>query len=113
MPNAIAQVMPEIGSIGGARAGLSPNAHSGPSSYVQAATTGDPLQATEFGMLYLCFVAAGVTSDGLYRVTPIGPGAAGPVTSVKLVWTDFTTGLEVPAGTDLSGSSVSIFAIGL
>jgi len=113
MPShAIANVFPAGGSLGNFRGGLSPNGHAGPASYVQLATTGDPLQAVEFGFLWLVHVQGGYTSDKLYLVRPVNP-TVGPTASVALQWIDISSGLEVAAGTDLSGSTVNLLALGL
>ncbi len=112
MPSyAIAPIFPPAGSLGNLRAGLSPNGHPGPSSYVQSDTTGDPLKATEFGFSWLCFVMAGITSDKLYLVRAINPTLV-PGATVALQWIDLSSGLEVGAATDLSGSTVNLFALG-
>ena len=113
MPSyAIAPIFPSAGSIGKLRAGLSPNGHPGPTSYVALATTGDPLPATEFGFLWLMFVIGGYTSNKLYQVIPLNP-TVGPSATIPLQWIDVSSGLEVIAGTDLSASTVNLFALGL
>ena len=98
-------------SVGGKRLALAPNGHAGPASYVQAATTGDPLQAAEFGMKYieLCHrwrqfqwhpYGAGGESHGWSRLER----------EVDVVVT--ATGAEVAAGVNLSTSKVNLLVIG-
>jgi hypothetical protein len=99
-------------SVGGKRLALAPNGHAGPASYVQATTTGDPLQAAEFGLKYIdAVLTSGVTSNGTYTVRPVNP-TDGPVQSVKLAWYVTATGAEVAAAVNLSASKVNLLVIG-
>jgi len=116
-PNTVAAFPDSVAGIGNRVTGLSPNGHAGPTSYAvvvvgtNPVTAGDVLQASEFGLRWIEHVFGGVTSDGLYEVRAANP-TSGPVTSLSLQWIDLTSGLEVAALTDLSGSVVNLWVIG-
>lgn len=100
--------------------------HIGPASYVPMQPgsptaipidDGDRVQAVEAGMKYLSYVSGGLTDDGLYEVVAVPlsntlsqPG--GPTTSYGLVWYVVNTRTQVTEGTDLSGSTIRLFALG-
>lgn len=91
--------------------------HSGPASYVQIATTGDPVTATEFGLKWIESMAPAQSASGTYTVLPIFTNVqvnpyAGGQTSVKLAW--FTTAgmTEVAGAVNLSAERVRLTAIG-
>lgn len=99
-------------SIGGKRLALSPNGHAGPTSYTVVSSPtagGDFLQASEFGLKTIDFVAT--SSNGTHRVTPRNP-TSGPSTTVQLKWFVEATGAEVAGAVNLSTSVISLFVIG-
>ncbi len=72
---------------------------------------GDVVQASEFGLTYLENVfSPGLTQDGLYWVDVAMP-IAGPVKSVRLLWTVQSTGVQAGA-VNLSASIVNLAAVG-
>lgn len=114
--------------IGYSKASVFP--HAGPASYIPmqpgspAAVPiddGDRVYATEAGLKFFDYVAAGITDDGLYEVVAVplnesdNGGAntpAGGYASYGLVWYVINTRTQVTETTDLSGSIVRLFAVG-
>lgn len=100
--------------------------HAGPTSYQQMQPgspvsipidDGDRVYATEAGLKYFDYVVGGLTDDGLYEVVAVPlsnslyqPGA--PTTAYGLVWYTVNTRTQVSYNTDLSGSTVRLFALG-
>lgn len=87
--------------------------HAGPKSYTRFSGGGDTIHASEFALKNLYHVAPGMTTDGLYYVWPANNGlqnAQGK--SVAALWIVVATNAEVGAAVDLSGSIVSLRAVG-
>lgn len=81
----------------------------GPAIY---ATGGVTIAANYFALLTLRgFLGENLTQDGLYFVRFILPEGGGFPTA-QAVWFVAATGLQVANGTNLSASSVKVFAIG-
>lgn len=101
-------------SVGGKRLALAPNGHAGPASYTAVTTPtagGDRVQASEFGLKTIDFLAGGLSSNGTHRVVVNNP-TQGSATSVQLKWLVEATGAEVAGAVNLSASVVNLLAIG-
>jgi len=74
-------------------------------------TAGQTVQASEFGLKYIEFIAGGLDESGTYLVFA---AAGNPATSqtYTLIWIIAHTGAEVTVGTDLSTFKVRLTAIG-
>lgn len=100
--------------------------HAGPSSYIPMQPgspvavpidDGNRVQALEAGMKYFDYVAGGLSDDGLYEVVAVplsrsSTQIGAPTTTYGLVWYTVNTRTQVTEGTDLSGSTVRLFALG-
>lgn len=100
--------------------------HAGPTSYIPmqpgspAAVPiddGDRVEAIEAGLKYFDFVVGGITDDGLYEVVAVPLSVSSnqvgaPTTTYGLVWYVINTRTQVTEATDLSGSTVRLFALG-
>lgn len=99
--------------------------HAGPTSYAQMQPgspvavpidDGDRVEAVEAGMKLFDYVSGGITDNGLYEVVAVplsitnNPG--GSTATYGLVWYSINTRTQVTDGTDLSGSTVRLFAKG-
>ena len=91
----------------------------GPASYTQV-TPGNPPTGGQvlsnlqqiFGFNYVDHVDAGASSNGQYDVTVIHSSTDAGIPQITLVWTVAATGAQVTAGTNLSGVTVRLKAIG-
>lgn len=91
--------------------------HSGPASYVQMGTTGDPVAAREGGLSRIHSMAPAVDATGVYMVIPIftnlnATPANGGQTSVKCAWFTLAGMTEVAAAVDLHTKTVRLTMIG-
>lgn len=81
----------------------------GPKSYQ---TGGDVLNATDIGWdLFTVVRLLSLSISGIYEVYSLYP-STGAVPYVTFVWYNFSTGIQVPPGTDLSGESVRLELFG-
>ena len=84
--------------------------HKGPVSYTQFSGGGDPLTNANFGMGWLEVVEGGVDNTGTYFVLAVkNPG---PQQAIKLIWLTLIGMTEVAGATNLSASTVTLWAKG-
>lgn len=90
--------------------------HNGPTSYTtggetfpQVSSYGGP---NSVGLNSVSWTNGGTTEDGLYRVIPIFGGSGAEKSTIKLQWWVISTGLQVSASTDLSGSVIRLAILG-
>jgi hypothetical protein len=91
----------------------------GPTSYTQVTpgnppTGGQSVEAVEFGLKYIEHVIGGLSDNGQYEVR-LAAGIADPV-GVKtyvMQWCGASSGAEAAGGTNFSGRTVRLRAIGL
>jgi hypothetical protein len=82
----------------------------GPSSYVQKASGGDPLSVPRF-QNYIDVAFPSLSLSGTYVVYPY-PSAVQERATWSLMWVTRSTGAEVASSTDLSAESVQLGGFG-
>ena len=90
--------------------------HQGPASYTTGGETfpqqgiyGGP---NSLGLRSILWCSGGTSEGGLYRVIPIFGGGGGVHGTIKLQWWVISTGDQVAADVDLSGSVIRLLTIG-
>jgi hypothetical protein len=84
--------------------------HKGPSKYTQGGETLTCGTNGYFGARAFAFLIGGITYSGTYRVEAVY-GGAGLRATVKLYWTNVSTGQQVANNTNLSGETVRLLVV--